>query len=187
MPELTPHSIASSHPLPPSLYAAPPADPPAAPVEPPPVVVAPPSDPADPPEPPATWDPRDPKAAPFPWEQHPAFRFTFLLWFTRPGDRELLEALGRLLYDMALEVCGTWPPFRESTTRAEMRAAAQDLRHLEAFLLSVYREQETASLQGEDERLSIMAGTWSSMVGRIASGIESAVWPVQGTDGSFYP
>jgi hypothetical protein len=68
-----------------------------------------------------------------------------------------------------------------------MRAAAQDLRHLEAFLLSVHREQETASLQGEDERLSIMAGTWSSMVGHIASGIESAVWPLQGTGGSYYP
>lgn len=104
-------------------------------------------------------DPKKPKAGPFPWEEHPAFRFTFLLWFTRPEDREVLEALGRLIYEMALEVCGTWPAFPESTTYAEMRAVAKDLRHAQAFLMSVNHELETASLAREDERLAIMAGS----------------------------
>jgi hypothetical protein len=88
--------------------------------------------PPDPPEPPATWDPTKPYLAPFPWEDHPVFRFTFLLWFTREGDRDALEVVGRLLYDMTLEVCGTWPQMPESTTRAEMRAVAKDLRHAQA-------------------------------------------------------
>ncbi len=169
MPELIPQSTPATNPLPPSLYVAPPTVPP------------------DPAEPPATWDPTRPDLAPFPWEDHPVFRFTFLLWFTREGDRDALEALGRLLYDMTLEVCGTWPRMPESTTRAEMRAVAKDLRHAQAFLLSIHQEQEASSLGVEDDRLAVMAGTWSSMVGRIASGIEGAVWPLQGTGGSFYP
>jgi hypothetical protein len=40
----------------------------------------------------------------FPWEDHPAFRFTFLLHFTQPGDREALEHIGKMLYDSALEL-----------------------------------------------------------------------------------
>ena len=190
MPELIPQSTTPLSPLPPSLYAAPPDDspeppvPPAAPLS---LSVTPPSGPTDPPEPPATWDPTKPDLAPFPWENHPVFRFSFLLWFTREGDRDALEAVGRLLYDMTLEVCGTWPPLPESTTRAEMRAIAKDLRHAQAFLLSISQEQEASSLGVEDERLAIMAGTWSSMVGRIASGIEGAVWPLQGTGRSYYP
>lgn len=170
MPELTLHSTPIPNPLPPSLYAAPPSEPP------------------EPPEPPATWDPRKPgNSGPLPWEDHAVFRFTFLLWFTRPEDRATLEAVGRLLYDMTLEVCGTWLALPESTTRAEMRAAAYDLRHIEAFLWSVAKEREHASLGVEDERLSIMAAEWSGMAGRIAKGIEGAVWPLQGTGRSYYP
>ncbi|HEY0557705.1 MAG TPA: hypothetical protein VGG20_25860 [Thermoanaerobaculia bacterium] len=192
LPEVYPTPL---NPLPPSLYAAPPSDPPdnrpappVPPAAPPSLVVAPPSDPTDPPAPPATWDPRKPgNSGPFPWEDHAVFRFTFLMWFTRPEDRELLEALGRMIYEMTLEVCGTWLSLPESTTRAEMRAAAYDLRHIEAFLWSVALEREHASLGVEDERLSIMAAEWSGMVGRIAKGIEGAVWPLQGTGGSYYP
>jgi hypothetical protein len=136
---------------------------------------------------PPAWDPKNPKAAPFPWEEHPAFRETFLLWFTRPEDRAMLEALGRYLYEMALEVSGDWPPLVESTTRAELRAVAKDLRHAQAFLLSVYGELEASSLQGEDERLAIEAGSWAEMVGRIATGMESCIWPVRFTEGSYYP
>lgn len=143
--------------------------------------------PPDSPEPPATWDPTKPYLAPFPWEDHPVFRFTFLLWFTREGDREALEAVGRLLYDMTLEVCGTWPQMPESTTRAEMRAVAKDLRHAQAFLLSIAREKDTASLGVEDERLSLMAEGWADHVGRAANGLEGCVWPLQGTGGSYYP
>jgi len=146
--------------------------------------------PISPPSPPPSgiWDPRKPwYSGPFPWEEHPAFRFTFLAWFTRPGDRELLEGIGRLLYDMALEICGKWPKPQESTTRAEMRAAAQDLRHVEAFLLSLGTSRTTSSLQGEDERLALMAESWAGHVGQIAKGIEGAVWPLQGTGGSYYP
>src|SRR4029077_5646450 len=173
MPELTLYSTPPPTPLPPSLCATPPSDPP---------------EPPEPPAPPALWDPRKPgNSGPFLWEDHSVFRFTFLLWFTRPEDRAILEAMGRLLYDMTLEVCGTWLALPESTTRAEMRAAAYDLRHIESFLWSIALEREHASLGVEDERLSIMAAEWSGIVGRIAKGIEGTVWPLQGTGGSYYP
>jgi hypothetical protein len=71
----------------------------------------------------------------------------------------MLEALGRFLYEMALEVSGDWPPLVESTTRAELRAVAKELRHSQAFLLSVYGELEASSLR--DERLAIEAGSWA--------------------------
>ena len=38
------------------------------------------------------------------WEEHAAFRSTFLMHFTKEGDRAALEILGQLLYEMLLEV-----------------------------------------------------------------------------------
>ena len=123
--------------------------------------------------------PTDPKARPlFPWEEHAAFRASFLMHFTTEGHRAALEAVGQLLYDSALEA-KNWPPWPESTTRAELRAAAADLRHTEAFLAAVGQEQYTVSLDTEDEQLSIMAREWSIMVGRIAQGIEWIVEPLR--------
>ena len=43
------------------------------------------------------------------WEEHAAFRSTFLMHFTKEGDRAALEILGHLLYEMLLEVSGGWP------------------------------------------------------------------------------
>lgn len=53
-----------------------------------------------------------------------------------------LEHLGAILYDMALECSRRWPEWRESATRAEMRAVARDLQHAAAFLQSVADERQ---------------------------------------------
>lgn len=118
-----------------------------------------------------------PEPPPFPWEDHAAFRSSFLLHFTENGHRAALEAIGQMLYDLALEAKG-WPAWEESATRAELRAVAEDLRHAQGFLWSVGEEQQNVSLDSEDVRLAIMAVEWSRMVGRIAHVIEMMLGPV---------
>jgi hypothetical protein len=82
------------------------------------------------------------------------------------------EHLGVMLYDMALEVLGTGPRPNESTTRSEMRAAAQDLRHLEAYLESIGAERETASLGSDDTSMSTLAAKLAPQAGQLAGTIE---------------
>lgn len=131
--------------------------------------------PSDPPAPPEDGAPAAPG---YEWEKRLAFRNTFLLHFTQPGDREMLERLGNLWFEMALECADKWPEWPESSTRAEMRAAADDLHHTAAFLASVGHERHVSSLESEDERLALMASSWAEMVERLAKGIESVVLPL---------
>ena len=129
----------------------------------------------DAPTPPTDPVPAEPS---FDWERRLAFRNVFLLHFTQAGDREVLERLGNMWFEMALECSDKWPDWPESPTRAEMRAAAQDLHHTAAFLAAVGEERNRSSLDAEDERLALMASTWAEMVERLARGIESAVLPL---------
>jgi hypothetical protein len=114
----------------------------------------------------------------FPWEAHPAFRFTFLMHFTQPGDREALEHLGRMLYDSALELAGKWPRGQESPTRAELRAVLADLRHAESFIASVAGSRHVASLGVEDERLTYMVDEVWRDIGRTAKILETMIGPL---------
>jgi hypothetical protein len=114
----------------------------------------------------------------FPWEDHPAFRFTFLQHFTQPGDREALEHIGKMLYDSALELAGKWPTGPESSTRGELRAVLADLRHAESFIATVANSRNVSSLGPEDERLSLTADELSRMVGRTCRVIESIIGPL---------
>ena len=129
-------------------------------------------------------DPEDtsppPNPAGFPWEQHHAFRFAFLMNFTQPRDREAFEHFGNLLYDMALECSDKWPDWPESPTRAELRAVALDLRHAAAFLASIGEERNHSSLSQEDDLLCYMATTWGYTAANIARGIESVLPPDRG-------
>jgi hypothetical protein len=111
------------------------------------------------------------------WEEHAAFRSTFLMHFTKEGDRAALEILGQLLYEMVLDVNGVWPHWPESPIRVEMRAVAADLRHAQAFLAAIAEARHTSSLKGEDERLSLLADGYSREVGQTAKGLESALGP----------
>ena len=114
----------------------------------------------------------------FPWEDHPAFRFTFLMHFTQPGDREALEHIGKMLYDSALELSGKWPRLPESSTRAELRAVLADLKHAESFIATVAGSRHVASLGPEDERLTYMVDEVWRMVGRTASILETLIGPL---------
>ncbi len=113
------------------------------------------------------------------WEEHAAFRSTFLMHFTKEGDRAALEILGQLLYEMLMEVSGGWPHWPESPTRVEMRAVLADLRHAQAFLAAIAGARCVSSLESEDERLSFLADGFSREVGRTASGIESVLGPLR--------
>ena len=127
----------------------------------------------------------DPFERPFyDWEEHPAFRYTFLMHFTQEGDRAALEHLGAMLYDTALECSRRWPAWRESATRAEMRAVARDLQHAAAFLQSVADERQTVSLDYDSERWTYMAETWAEQVGRIGYGIEDMLGPLYDSEGN---
>ena len=114
----------------------------------------------------------------FPWEDHPAFRFTFLMHFTQPGDREALEHIGKMLYDAALELSGKWPRLPESSTRAELRAVLADLRHAESFITSVAHSRHVTSLSAEDERLTFMVDDMAHYVDRAAKILETLIGPL---------
>lgn len=148
MPELTLHSILS----PPS----------------PPIPDMPPETTPDPPAGAATPPEIDPNA----WETFPAFRETFLMYFTPPGYADAIRKTGEIAYSLILDTPAEWPGWPESSTRTEMRAALADLRHLQGFLGAVGREREVSSLDPEDAYLSNLAAKLSRQIRHAADGIE---------------
>jgi hypothetical protein len=106
------------------------------------------------------------------WEDFPAFRETFLMYFTPPGYADALRTVGEMLHTMILENYRPWPGWPESSTRTEMRAALADLRHLQGFLGSVGRERELSSLDPEDAYLSNTAARLARQIKHAADGIE---------------
>jgi hypothetical protein len=120
-------------------------------------------------EPPAAVPPViDPNA----WEDYPAFRETFLMYFTPPGYAAALRTVGEMLHTMILESYDPWPGWPESSTKTEMRAALADLRHLQGFLASVGREKDLSSLDPEDAYLSNTAARLARQIKHAADGIE---------------
>ena len=114
-----------------------------------------------------------PPVGPSTWEDHEGFRETLLLHFTRPGDAAAMRQFGSMLFECALAAAGEWPATEESPTRAELRAALADLRHLEGFLQSVGAEDEVASLSSADGEFSRFAKSAATEVGAIADRIEA--------------
>ena len=114
-----------------------------------------------------------PEENPFAFEDREGFRETFLMHFTQPGDAEVLRRVGVMLFDMALESARFWPDLPESSTRAELRAAARDLRHLSEFLTALGLSCELTSLTSADERLSRFAGRQAKKVAGVAERIEA--------------
>jgi hypothetical protein len=155
MPDLIQQSTAPAPPpMPPGLPPIPPEDPPLAAT--PPVI--------------------DPNA----WEDFPAFRETFLMYFTPPGYAAALRTVGEMLHTMILENYRPWPGWPESSTRTEMRAAVADLRHLQGFLASVGREREVSSLDPEDAYLSTLAAKLARQLKHATDGIERELDGVPG-------
>jgi hypothetical protein len=113
-----------------------------------------------------------PQIDPQRWEKHEGFRETLLLHFTHPKANRTLRDLGDLLFDLSLKAAPSWPHHSEGETRAELRAAVADLRHLEGFLASVGREHVLSSLSPADEALSRFAAGEALEVRAIALQIE---------------
>jgi hypothetical protein len=109
------------------------------------------------------------------WNESDSIRETLIICFDTPEARETVRSFGRLLYDLVIEaaqpapVDGSEPP---SLTRAELRAAATDLRFLEGFLNYVNRSADESSLDARDEELARFGGRLARQVGTIAEAIE---------------
>jgi hypothetical protein len=119
--------------------------------------------------------PGSPHPTPPPWEESDSFRETTLQLLDDPEDRDAVRRAGRVLYDLAVVVTrevGTTAA-EPSITRAELRAAAADLRHTGGYLLHVIRRSaELCSLDADDERLARFAGKLSRQVGALVDKIE---------------
>lgn len=101
--------------------------------------------PAPPPYPPGRRPPMPPPEAPPPpavppiidparFEDYPAFRETFLLFFTDPTANAAMRAFGLLLHELVLEFWGYWPSHPQGIFPASLRAAVADLRHVQGSL-----------------------------------------------------
>ncbi len=130
-------------------------------------------------DPPAALPPSAPVLPfpPFAWEARAVFRESFLYLFTIPGVAEALRRLGTHFYDLTLEHSEDWPDWPESTTRAELRALALDLRHAQGFLMSVWKEIEVSSVAPADLPLCLKAQDWAGRVAQIALEVEAALGP----------
>ena len=116
-----------------------------------------------------------PRIDPAEWEEHEGFRETLLLHFTDPEANSTLRRAGSLLFSLSLEAAALWPHHPEGETRAELRAAVADLRHLEGFLAAVGREHEVSSLSEDEDVLSLVAARQAVELSRIAEEIEAAL------------
>jgi hypothetical protein len=116
-----------------------------------------------------------PRIDPALWEEHEGLRETLLLHITDPEANETLRRLGGFFYNASLACAESWPHHPEGETRAELRAALADLRHLEGFLSSIGRERVVSSLSSADEALSEFAEGQALELSRIAEGIEEAL------------
>lgn len=103
-----------------------------------------------------------------------AFREIALLRFTRPEDLAALRHLGDLLLEMAGEAGRFWPRGDEPFFRADLRAAAADLRHVSGFLADTFNAYKAGQfeVEPEEEALIRFAGKAAAGVARLADSIE---------------
>src|SRR5579864_7416634 len=115
--------------------------------------------------------PSYPDVTPPTWIEADSIRETMLQLLDDPADREALPQVGRVLYTLSVET--TRDPGDESSTRAELRAAAADLRYTGGYLFHVIRRSaEWCSLDASDEKLARFAGKLARQVGALVEKIE---------------
>ncbi len=110
-----------------------------------------------------------------PFDESDGWRRTTLYRVTNPRDRAALIRLSRMLDGLILEVGRCWCEMGESSTLAEARAAAGDLRYLEAFLLRMGEEDYDPDEEPAEFRLARLAKRLAPRVGKIAAAIEEAL------------
>ena len=124
-----------------------------------------------PPPPPSGPAASPPVIRPEEWEEQPAFRETFLLYFTDPGANTTLRGFGRLLHELVLEFWGMWPSHPEGIFPAELRAAVADLRAIQGALLEW--TGPGFALEGPYEvRLAGVGADVAAALGELASRLE---------------
>ncbi len=115
--------------------------------------------------------PGSPYPTPASWVEADSIRETTLHLFDHRRDRTALRRVGRLLHDLALEA--TRDPGDESQARAELRAAAADLRYTSGYLFNVIRRSaDWCTLDADDDRLARFAGKLSRQVGALVDKID---------------
>jgi len=113
-----------------------------------------------------------PQSTPPPWDESASFRETTLYLLNDPAGREAVRHAGRVLHDLALEA-NREQPGEESATRAELRAAAADLRYTSGYLHNVIcLSAEWCSLPKSEEKLARFAGKLSRQVAALVDKIE---------------
>jgi hypothetical protein len=109
------------------------------------------------------------------WNEADSIRETTLHLLDDPEDREAVRRTGRVLYDLAVVVTrelGTTPE-DPSMTRAELRAAAADLRYTGGYLRGVVAQSaEDCDLDPADDRLARFAGKLAGRVDALVDKIE---------------
>ena len=114
------------------------------------------------------------------WVEADLIRETLLYLFDDPADREAICHVGRMLHDLALETTRepeeesqARDPGDESQARAELRAAAADLRYTSGYLFNVIRRSaDWCSLDADEEKLARFAGKISRQVDALVDKIE---------------
>ena len=106
------------------------------------------------------------------WVEADSIRETTLQLFD-PDDRQALRRLGQVLYDLAVFADREQDDEEESSTRAELRAAAADLRYTSGYLHNVIRlSAEWCSLDADEEKLARFAGKLSRQVAALVDKID---------------
>src|ERR1700687_4529353 len=117
--------------------------------------------------------PSYPDVIPPPWVEGDSIRDTTPYLYAQPRDRAALRRVGRLLYDLVLLQSNMGLDREKSITRAELRAAAADLRQTGSFLLHVIRRSaEDCDLDPEDDKLARFAGKIGRQVDALVGKIE---------------
>jgi hypothetical protein len=105
------------------------------------------------------------------FEDYPAFRETFLLFFTDPAANAAMRGLGRLLHELVLEFWGYWPDHPGGIFSAELRAVVADMRHVQGSL----QEWTGPAFALEDEYETRLAGVGADValaLGELADRLE---------------
>jgi hypothetical protein len=107
------------------------------------------------------------------WEDAPAFRELFLIYFP-PEASDAFRQAGARLYEAALEV-GLDQVEPDHYVQGHARALAGDLRFVAEVLASLAGAREDAHLSEGEHRLATACSVWSGEVAAIALNIEGAV------------
>jgi hypothetical protein len=130
-----------------------------------------------PPVPPSETLPADPPPAvpptiaPEDFEDYPAFRETFLVFFTDPTANATMRAFGKLLFDFVLATWGDWPDPPEGMLFASLRAAVADLRHLEGSLLE-WTDPEMVAFDPAETRAARVSRKLAGDLGALADRLD---------------